>query len=410
MTERLFRGEVIEARRQRLAGTVIAAVPPSARVYTTLLVAIALAVVAILVFGSYSAGARVKGVVGYDAGIARIYPSAPAEVRAIHVRPGQRVRAGAPLITLALAQGVDGLNRQLEAMARQDAELARQLDLAGGIGASELRALEQQRAGASATIASLERQRSIAIGQIRLAEAATERAVDLAAEGAGTQRQVEDSRSALLARRAELESVNERLIAQRTLLRETEAELARRSLETDRGRSELAARRAALAEQRDQLARSDRLVLTAPVAGEVADIGVEIGQRADPDRSLATIVPGGSEPEVWLYAPSRAVGFARPGQSVRLQFDAFPYQKYGAGRGTIVEVARVPLDPAAVDPALGIQEPVFRIRVRLDAFAPRVPTDRRSLRPGMTLDAGLVLERRSLWQALLVPIFEALRG
>jgi hypothetical protein len=38
-----------------------------------------------------------------------------------------------------------------------------------------------------------------------------------------------------------------------------------------------------------------------------------------------------------------------------------------------------------------------------------VPVDRRSLRPGMTLGANLVLENRSLWQVLLGPIIGAVR-
>ena len=35
---------------------------------------------------------------------------------------------------------------------------------------------------------------------------------------------------------------------------------------------------------------------------------------------------------------------------------------------------------------------------------PRLPAERRDLRPGMTLGANLVLETRSLWQVLFGPI------
>ena len=64
----------------------------------------------------------------------------------------------------------------------------------------------------------------------------------------------------------------------------------------------------------------------------------------------------------------------------------------------------MPTEPTNLDPGLGIQEPVFRIRVRIDELPPRVPVDRRNLRPGMTLGANLVLENRSLWQVLFGPI------
>ena len=409
MTAQLFRREVIEAHRDRLAGTVVAAAPPSARLYTILILVIAAILVAILVFGSYATSAQVRGIVAYDAGIARVYPSAAAEIRAIHVRNGETVRAGQPLVTLSLAQGQDGVSSQLEQLANQDTELARQIELAAQIGTAEAASLTQQRISLGASIASLERQRTLAAGQVRLAEAGTRRAADLARQGAGSRRQVEDARSVLLARRSEVESLSERLIAQRELLRSTEAQASQRMLEASRTRSVLLAQRAALAEQRAGLMRTDRLVLTAPIAGEVGDVSVEIGQRARTDQSLVTIVPQASRLEIWLYAPSRAVGVTRPGQQVRLLFDAFPYQKYGASRGTVTEVSRVPTEPTSLDPGLGIEEPVFRIRVRLDEMAPRVTREGRSLRPGMTLAANLVLERRSLGEILLGPVFSAVQ-
>ncbi len=408
MNKQLFRMEVIDAGRERLAGTVVAAVPPSSRLYTGLLLGVAAIIVAILIFGSYATSARVRGIVAYDTGIARVYPSTPAEIRQIHVRNGEIVPAGAPLVTLSLAQGMNGVSGQLAQLDNQDAELARQIDLAADIGTAEGQRLAQQRTSLAAALSSLERQRGIAAGQIRLAESATRRAVQLARQGAGTQRQVEDSRSALLARRAEVESLTERLITQREALATTEAQIAQRTLETSRTRSVLLAQRAALAEQRAELLRTDRLVLTAPIAGEVGDVSVEVGQRARPDQSLVTIVPRDSRLEVWLYAPSSAVGFARPGQQVRLLFDAFPYQKYGAGRGTVTAVSRVSTEPSNLDTNLGIEEPVFRIRVRIDEMAPRVPADQRAMRPGMTLNAHLVQERRSLWQVLFGPVMGAL--
>ena len=96
-------------------------------------------------------------------------------------------------------------------------------------------------------------------------------------------------------------------------------------------------------------------------------------------------------------------------QALKLLFDAFPYERHGAGRGTVVAVSRVPVDPDAIESQLGIAEPVFRIRVRLDRAAPRVPAGERALRPGMTLSASLILERRSLWELLLAPVLGALR-
>lgn len=407
--EKLFRQEVIEAGRNRLAGTVIAAVPPSSRQYTRLVVFAALGLLLLLTLGSYASTASVRGVVAYDAGVARIYPRSPAEVAAIHVKVGQKVRAGQPIATLTVAQGQGGVTPQLDQMERQNAELGRQIELGTAQTESAIAALDAQHGGIEATIASLTRQQRLSAEQLRLAEAAVARAERLARDGAGTQRQVEDSRSALLARRGEREALGEQIIAQQGQLKANEAERARLRLEAERNQSVLIGQRASLWEQKAALVRTSELVLTAPVDGAVGDIGVEIGQLARPERSLASIIPEGSTQEVWLYAPSRAVGSARLGQTVRLQFDAFPFEKYGSGTGTVRDIAQVATDPANVDAGLGITEPVFRIRVAIKDVSRRADFTAANLRPGMTLNGKLQLERRNLWQVFLGPVFEAMR-
>src|SRR3954465_2786260 len=173
MTVQLFREEVIEAGRERLAGTVVAAAPPRAKLYVGLVLAFAALVAAILIFGHYSSRAQVKGAVAYDAGIARVYPGTAAEIRAFHVRNGQHVEAGTPLVTLAIAQGEGGLTTQLGQLAGQDEALARQQAPAANLGSAETDALAKQKASLAADIASLERQRVFAAGQARLAESAT---------------------------------------------------------------------------------------------------------------------------------------------------------------------------------------------------------------------------------------------
>jgi membrane fusion protein len=409
VAEALFREQVIEEGRQRLSGAVIAAVPPSSRLYTRLAALVAAALVVFLVLGHYTMTADVRGIVAYDTGVARVYPREAAEVAAIHVREGQHVEKGQPLVTLAIAQGAGGLGAQLAQIGNQDSELDRQLGLTSAQSAQEIAALDQQASGAAASIASLERQQAYAADQIRLAESAVRRAERLAAESAGTQRQVEDSRSALLARRTEYESLGDQLIAQRTALRTAQAGAEQKRLQAQTAESALQGQRAALAGQQAELSRTNELVLTAPISGTVGDIALEIGQQANPTRSIVSVIPGGSRLEIWLYAPTRAVGRAHAGQHVRLQFDAFPYQKFGSGLGVVSAVAKVPTEPGNLDPGLNISEPVFRIRTRIDRLSSGSKIDLGALRPGMTLNAKLETEKRSLWQVLFGPLFEGLR-
>lgn len=414
MASTLFRTEVVEAQRERLTGTVVAATPPRAGVYATLLSAAFVALLLILVFGRFATRETAKGIVAPDRGIARVYPPAPVEVRAVHVREGQRVAAGTRLVTVAVTQGRDaggdGVAGQIREIDRQDAELARQQALARQLGSAETAGLEQQRQGLSAEIASLERQRALAAGQAELADQGSARARRLLSEQAGTRRALEEARAAALARRAEVEALGGQIITQREALRRIGSDIAQRRIGADRGGAEIAAQRADLAGRRAALARLDRLELTAPVAGEVGGLVAEIGQRASPDGSLLTLIPAGSRMEAWVYAPSRAAGRVRVGQRVRLLFDALPYQHFGAGRGTVVAVAGSATDPAAIDAGLKITDPVYRVRVRVDAVSGLRGADRpATLRPGMTLTADLILEERRLWEVFLDPVLRAIR-
>jgi membrane fusion protein len=414
MTQKLFRQEVIEAGRERLTGDIIIASPPSARLYTLLVAGTCVGMLLLLSIGQYDSRTQIRGIVAHDRGTVRVYPPGPAEVSEVHVTDNLKVGRGAALVTVSLAQGRDsegeGIDSQLARIAEQDAALARQLSLTSRLGSSETATLIQRKAGLIQSIASLERQRGLIAGQIALAESDSKRAARLATEGAGSQRQVEERRATALQRRLDLESLNERIISQREALREIDGLVMSRMISGSQTETEIATRRAALAEERARLIRSDRLTLTAPVSGLISGIEARIGQRANADSSLITIVPANSRLEVQLYAPSRAVGFVKPGQRVRLQFDAFPYQKYGIGSGRVISISDIAIDPAAVDKSLGITEPVFRIRVAIDNAGPKIAGRPQPLRAGMTLSAALLLEQRSLWSVFFDPIISAVRA
>ena len=203
MASALFRAEVIEARRQRLAGTVVAAVPPSARIFTTIALAVAAIILLTLIFGRYASTANVRGIVAYDAGVARVSASAPGEVTQIHVASGARVAAGAPLVTVSTAQGPNGLSAQLAELDSQIREVDLQVNVAGQTGTTGSQALKQERAGLAGTVSSLVRQQSIVASQIEITEAMLARSARLAKAGAGSQRQVDEARASLWSRRSE---------------------------------------------------------------------------------------------------------------------------------------------------------------------------------------------------------------
>ena len=119
------------------------------------------------------------------------------------------------------------------------------------------------------------------------------------------------------------------------------------------------------------------------------------------------IIPLNANLQAELFFPTRAFGFVRPGQQVRMLYDAFPYQKFGAYRGTVKNVSHTILTGNETTGPITLKEPAYRVSVALerpdiDAYGLKMP-----LQPDMLLKADVVLEQRSLMRWLLDPVLSA---
>ena len=60
--------------------------------------------------------------------------------------------------------------------------------------------------------------------------------------------------------------------------------------------------------------------IRAPIDGRVANVQAKVGQIADPKKPQLDILPLESPLQAVLFVPTRAIGFVRPGQKVRLLY------------------------------------------------------------------------------------------
>jgi len=102
--------------------------------------------------------------------------------------------------------------------------------------------------------------------------------------------------------------------------------------------------------------------------------------------------------------PSSAVGFIRPGQHVRLMYDAFPQQQFGAFSGEVDRVSDFVLMPSEVPQTFFLREATFKVEIAIDTDSVAFEAGSAPLRPGMLLAAEIILESRSLVDWLLEPI------
>ncbi len=116
-----------------------------------------------------------------------------------------------------------------------------------------------------------------------------------------------------------------------------------------------------------------------------------------------------------LYAPSHTAGFVRPGQTVYLRYAAYPYQKFGLYAGRITAVSSTPFAPNELPPNLaqqlvsqaGSNEALYRINVQLADQSVKAYGEDIALKPGLTLEADVLQERRKVWEWVLEPVLAA---
>jgi membrane fusion protein len=115
----------------------------------------------------------------------------------------------------------------------------------------------------------------------------------------------------------------------------------------------------------------------------------------------------GSPLQAELLVPSRAIGFVTRGTPVVLRYQAYPYQKFGLQMGHVKTVSGSVITPAEATVLLGLQitEAMYRVDVELDAQAIQAYGKSEGLKPGMVIDADLMLDRRRLIEWVFEPLF-----
>lgn len=106
--------------------------------------------------------------------------------------------------------------------------------------------------------------------------------------------------------------------------------------------------------------------------------------------------PGDAPLQAELSVSQSGVGRLKPGQGVKLLYDAFPYQRYGIRRATLRWIGP---SGTGADP-----RPAFRALADVHDQAIWAESEARPLRPGMTGTAKIVLGRRSVFSYALEPI------
>ncbi|MFL6844017.1 MAG: HlyD family secretion protein [Allosphingosinicella sp.] len=405
---RLFRDEVIEAKRKRLYGRLIVRTPARLVAAVWCLIAAGLLGGGFALSRDFTRWEVVDGYLYPNRGVAKITASRVGTVSKVFVADGQRVKAGTPILEISIrdfGSSDEGARRHMRELIAAQEEIAENQSLlvrqqiGNQTGQSRARLL----AGRS-QLAELSGQVALQAQKVEALESAFGGLAQTLDKGFISKRDYNIRLAELLTEKQSLSQLAERR-------NELEATVAALAIETGSSALQQHIESGALkkdllhfSEAEAGLSKDERYVITAPVDGVVTALSAKPGAAAEERATLGYIVPADAPVEAVLLVPTRSAGFLRPGQEVRMEYEAFPYQQFGRYQGTVAAISRTISAPGEQSGPVTPKEPTFRVSARLqrqtvDAYGRPVP-----LPVGMLLKARIATRRQRILDWLLEPL------
>jgi hemolysin D len=164
----------------------------------------------------------------------------------------------------------------------------------------------------------------------------------------------------------------------------------------------------------EDLKKADRrrqlIVLTAPTDSTVLEIGNRsIGSVVREAETLFVLVPRDVPLQAEVNVDGKDIGQVAVGQSVRLKFDAFPFQKYGTASGVVRVISEGSFAPEAKGDTPHHSTPLYyRILVDLTDVRLRSLPEHFQMLPGMTVTAEMKVGKRRVISYFLYPLLRGL--
>jgi membrane fusion protein len=405
----LFRQEAIKFQQHhRQWGEVALLQPLSTKIMTWFITMVVGVVLAFLSLGYYARKETVAGYLTPVAGTSKVFVPQQGTIKEIYVKEGQQIDKGEPLLAIETSQisadGQDVNTTMLDTLTPQRNRLTNQIAAEQERAKSEQERLTALIAGLGTEISQLQAQIEIQKERIRVSDLLVASVTGLRERGNISELDFRQRELAALEQKQRLNSLNQQLAARDNQLIETRYSLEQLPIVMAQKiqilRSELSTTEQRIAEINGRRA----YIIRAGAVGRVSTLQATVGQFADPRRLQLEIVPSDSVLQAELFVPTRAIGFVRPGQKVKMKYEAFPYQKFGTYTGQIIKVSHTIVTSADASGPIALREPVYRVtasleRTDIDAYGEKIP-----LQADMLLSADIILEHRSLVGWLLDPL------
>ncbi|SQI40825.1 Colicin V secretion protein CvaA [Leminorella richardii] len=407
----LFRQEALQAEKQKWLGNVILSTPLSLRFFTFFICVVIATVILFCLLFSYTRKQTVTGQLVPDKGVIKVYSQQYGVVIEKKVNEGDTVSKGDALYVISgEREGTNTFGTQRTISEQIQARIDSLKD--------EIEKNQSQFTAEKSLLENYIRQLNGQIDALNKQITNQRRILGLVQRRQQQYQQIYQKEYISL---EQYERVKEEVLQQQSALSSYEREKISTEKELAGRQSELDGLLLKFEKQQGQLVRSisssqqelveseakREIVIQAPQSGTITAAVAQVGQYVEASKPMVSIIPDGSMLQVHLYAPSKAVGFIQEGAEVWLRYQPYPYQKFGQYSGRVVSVSKVTLTQNELQTSgLTNSDPSFyQVTVKPDSQTISVYGEKKTLQPGMELEADIVLDKRKLYEWVLEPLF-----
>lgn len=409
----MFRKEVYMAQRRQLFGPVIVTQPISMYSSCALVFTVFLIILIFLSQANYSRKETVKGYLLPERGVVKVFSDRVGVIESLYVKEGDLIKQGEALLKVknsqSLSTGIELSVALSKELSHQIKSLEKEYLVTTDLNEKELIRINNQKKQLSMSLSTIRKAKRTSLDKITLKRSQLSKNKKLFKNGYITSSSFEliqedyfeileahalqemeeiGIQSKILQLKSELVSLPEKLILNQTAINRKISSLKAQVME---------------------LNNQYEFIKKAPEAGIITSIQPTLGTRVDANTPLLSIIPLNSPLEIELLLPTRSAGFIQINDRVNIRFDAFPYQKFGFVVGNISNVDKVLILPTDKILPIKINEAMYRVRATLSQQSVHAYNKKFPLKVGMIADADIILEKRSLLEWLLDPIY-AIKG
>jgi membrane fusion protein len=410
--QNLFRQEVFDVQETKSLGTIRIATPVSHQTWSLVALATVAAILVWLLVGQYTRREHVSGTLVPKAGLISITARNTGTVLKVHVAEGDMVHRGDPLLTISGERSSASLGdtaRDISTHLQHDhTRLTVEIDDAKRLQDEQADDLRMQQRMLERQIAQYQAQTVIEKREVDQLAELLGRFEALGTKGYVSPLQVQQQRTDEINAQQQLKTLEREQAEAQQQFASVGDQLKQLPLTTETKVDDLRRQLSQDDQALDQNEAEREVVIRAPEDGLVSSELAVPGQATVTGQTLLTILPKGSPLEAQLLVPSSAIGFVHVGTKVVLHYQAFPYQKFGSQCGLVQRLSRNALSPAEITSLFGQappSEPLYRVKVSLTAQQVEAYGRPELLKPGMLVEADLLLDKRRMIEWIFEPLY-----